>query len=173
MMATEGVELTPEQVANLLETLAEQVKDGAGNEVLRFKTNMRLELRGPDGALKDHRELHNLICTVGKEQILKASSAETLSQFAYCAIGTGTTAASAADTALQTEVARSTVITPTNPNADTLQFQTTFGAGVGTGAITESGLLDAASVGHLLCHQVFAAVNKAAGDSLTVTWSIT
>lgn len=167
------MEMTPEQVASLLETLAEQARDGAGNEVLRFRTNVRLELRGPDGEVKDTRELHNVICTTGKQQVLKASSAETLSQFAYCAIGTGTTAAAATDTALQTEVARSTIITPTNPNANTLQFVATFAAGVGTGAITESGLLDAASVGNLLAHQVFGAVNKAAGDSLTVTWQIT
>lgn len=174
------MELTPKQVANLLLTLAEQAKDiadGEGCEVLRFRTNVRLELRGPDGeardVLKDVREVHNVICTAGKQQLLKASSAKYLNQFAYCAIGTSTTAASASDTALGTEVARSSVITPTNPDGNTLQFSATFGPGVGTGAITESGLLDASSVGDLLARQVFSAVNKASGDSLTVTWAIT
>ena len=161
------------RIADELKRLAQQVEDGATNEVLKLHTNIRIELRGPDGNLKDEREIHNLICTIGKQQILKASAAKYLNQFAYCGIGTGTNAAAIGDTILQTEVSRSAVITPTNPDANTLQFVATFGAGVGTGAITESGLLDAAAAGNLLARQVFAVVNKGAGDTLTMTWSLT
>lgn len=147
--------------------------DALHRESLPLHPNMHLELRGPDGELKEDRWEHNLICTAGLNQILEASGAQYVNGFAYCAIGTGATAASASDTALQTEIARTTVITPTNPSAGELQFVATYAPGVGTGAITESGLLSAASVGYLLCHQVFSVINKGAGDTLTVTWQIT
>jgi hypothetical protein len=130
-------------------------------------------LTGPDGEIKEERRFHNLITTAGKRKLLLAASANQLNAFGYCAIGTGTTAANTADTTLGTEVARSSVITPTNPDSDHLQFQATFAAGTGTGAITESGLFDAASVGTLLCRQVFSVINKGAGDSLQITWSLT
>lgn len=142
-------------------------------DVLKLDTNVHMVLIGPDGQIKDERRYHNLITTAGKRKLLLASSANQINAFAYCAIGTSTTAANSADTTLGTEVARSSVITPTNPNSDTLQFQTTFAAGTGTGTIVESGLLDASSAGTLLCHQVFGAITKAAGDSLQITWSIT
>ena len=43
----------------------------------------------------------------------------------------------------------------------------------GTGAITEAGILNAASAGTLLCRTVFSVINKGASDSMTVTWTIT
>lgn len=143
-------------------------------EVLKFTYNATIELRGPDGRLKARRRVHNLIVTAGK-QLLLASGATSkyLKDFAYLAIGTGGTAPVIGNTALQTEVARSTVITPTNPDANTLRFVHTFAAGTGTGAIVEAGLLDAASTGNLLNRLVFSVVNKGAADSLTVTINIT
>ncbi|MGA2443687.1 MAG: hypothetical protein ABSH08_22255, partial [Tepidisphaeraceae bacterium] len=38
-----------------------------------------------------------------------------------------------------------------------------------TFAVTEEGILDAASTGNLLARQVFSAINVVSGDSLTVT----
>ena len=37
-------------------------------------------------------------------------------------------------------------------------------------AVTESGVLNAASLGTLLARQTFSAINVANGDSLQVTW---
>lgn len=99
--------------------------------------------------------------------------------FTYIAVGTGTTAAAAGDTALQTETSTSglgrtsgtvSLVTTTQTN-DTAQVTNTFSV-TGTVAVTESGVLNAASTGTLLCHQVFSAINVANGDSLQVTWKI-
>lgn len=143
-----------------------------GQEFLPLSTNVHIELRDKDGNLKDERNIHNIVCTAGKNKILTASGGSLLNSFSYIAIGTGTTAVAIGDTALQTEVARSNGTT-SNPNASTWQTTFTFAAGIGTGAITESGLLDAASVGSLLAHQTFTAVNKGASDTLAVTWQFT
>lgn len=143
-------------------------------EDVTFRANVKMEVHGPDGALKQSVAIHNLICTAGKNFLLDAdlADAKTVRLFGYIAIGTGTNAAAVGDTALQTEVARAAA-TLSNPSAGTLRMVATFAAGIGTGGITESGLLDAASSGNLLARQVFAVVNKGAGDSLTVTWDIT
>ncbi len=153
-----------DEIIEMLQALLDRVR--GCREVLTLETNVRLELRGPDGELKDVREVHNLVCTVGKQKLLSASAPNYLKDFKYLALGTGTNAASAADTTLQTEIARSGAIVATNPDANTLQLQATFGAGVGTGALTELALFDAGVVGNILNRQVFAVVTKGALDTI-------
>ena len=113
----------------------------------------------------------------GAASRLGGSGAEAI--FNYIAVGTGIVAASAANTTLGTETAASGLsrvagtvsrITTTQTN-DTSQVTTTFTV-TGTVAVTESGLLNAASVGVLLCRQVFTAINVVNGDSLAITWQI-
>lgn len=97
----------------------------------------------------------------------------------YIGVGTGTTAAAVTDTALVTELAVSglsraaasvSLVTTTVAN-DTAQMVVTYTV-TGTAAVTESGVLNAASAGSLLCRQVFSAINVVSGDSLQVTWKI-
>jgi hypothetical protein len=59
----------------------------------------------------------------------------------------------------------------TETAGDTAQLLNTFNFTTGgTFAVTESGVLNAASTGTLLARQVFTAINVASGDSLQVTW---
>lgn len=152
--------------------LIEMFRTELGNESLILHSNVNYKLFDEDGLLKQEENVHNLICTAGKDKLVATSSMKYIKDFAYIAIGTNATAANAADTTLGTETARS-LATLSNPDAHTYQAQVTFAAGTGTGTVTESGLLDAASTGNLLTHQVFSGIAKAAGDSLQVTWSIT
>jgi hypothetical protein len=120
----------------------------------------------------------NLVTSAGKAGIasrINGSGGEAA--FTYIAVGTGTTAAAAGDTALQTESstnglsrANSTAsrVTTTVTN-DTAQLVNTFSV-TGTVAVTESGVLNASSVGTLLARQVFSAINVVNGDSLQITW---
>ena len=52
-------------------------------------------------------------------------------------------------------------------------YVASFEAGDATGAVTEAGLFNAVTGGDMLCRTVFAVVNKAADDTMTVTWTIT
>jgi hypothetical protein len=90
----------------------------------------------------------------------------------YIAVGTGVTAAAAAQTALVTESTR-IAATFSKPTTNQLQFTATFAAGVATGAITEAGVFNAASAGIMLDRVVFSVINKASGDSLTETFTFT
>ena len=122
--------------------------------------------------------IHNLVVDAGKAGVasrINGSGGEAA--FTYIAIGTGTTAAAAGDTALQTEIttgggaranATASRVTTAVTN-DTAQLQYTFNF-TASFAVTESGGLNAASAGTLLARQVFSAINVANGDSLQVTW---
>lgn len=97
--------------------------------------------------------------------------------FTFIAIGIGTVAAAAADTALGSEIttgggaraAATASRVTTDVTNDTAQLQVTF-TFTATFAVTESGALNASSAGVLLARQVFTAVNVVNGDSLQVTW---
>jgi hypothetical protein len=109
----------------------------------------------------------------------RCNGAGSEAAFTYIGIGTGTTAANVADTTLETEIttgggarANSTAsrVTTTVTN-DTAQLVNTFTFTAGF-AVTESGVLNAASSGVLLCRQVFSAINVVSGDTLQITWKI-
>jgi hypothetical protein len=50
-----------------------------------------------------------------------------------------------------------------------------MGAGVGTGAITEAGIFNVVTedTTDLICYSSFSVINKAAGDALVITWTLT
>ena len=95
----------------------------------------------------------------------------------FLAVGTGTTAEAATQTALVTEVesrvsGTSSQVTTTTTN-DTYQVVGTISV-TATRAFTESGLFDVitSASGNMLCRAVFAAINLVSGDSLQVTWRV-
>jgi hypothetical protein len=144
------------------------------NEVITVKGRIKFDLFDSTGKLKDSREINNVVVTVGKNflaaWLAAASQAGYFMQ--YIGLGTGTNAANSADTALQTELA-TRVAGTLSSSTNVWQNQATFGAGVNTGAITEAGIFSASAAGTLLARQVFGVINKAAGDSLQITWQIT
>lgn len=91
----------------------------------------------------------------------------------HIAIGTGTTAAVIADTALETEIARVAVSGAPVQTGSTLKYSATFPAGTGTGAITELGLMNAGSGGTLIARVVRGVMTKTATDPMLIEWTIT
>ena len=118
------------------------------------------------------QEVPNLVVTAGKGYVASRMKDTTQAAMSHMAIGTGTTAVAVANTALVSEVDRNS-LTSTTVSGSTITFVATFGAGEGTGAITEAALLNASSSGTMLCRTVYAVVNKGSQDSMTVTWSVT
>jgi hypothetical protein len=89
----------------------------------------------------------------------------------HMAIGTGTTAPAGGDTTLESEAGR-VALNSNVRTANAIAYVATFPAGTGTGAITEAGILNAASAGILLCRTTFAVINKGAADTLGITWTV-
>ena len=100
-----------------------------------------------------------------------------MAAFTYLAVGIGTTAADAADTALESEIVDSGLEraaatcsrVTTDVTNDTAQLLKSWSV-TGTKAVTEAGALNAASTGTLLGRQVFSAINVVSGDTLQITY---
>jgi len=88
----------------------------------------------------------------------------------HMAIGTG----SPASTLLGTENARVAFTSKTRSGA-VVTMVGDYAAGTGTGAITECGLFDVvtANTVNMIASQSFSAINKAAGDTLSVSYTLT
>jgi hypothetical protein len=124
---------------------------------------------------------HNLVTNSGhKAANAKISGQGSYGNFTVIALGTGTTAAAATDTALENEItgnggARATATatqTTTDVTDDTTTLTHTF-TFTGAETVTEEGIFDSTTVAGstMLAHQVFAAVNVQAGDTLTISHS--
>jgi hypothetical protein len=118
------------------------------------------------------QEIPNLVVTDGKEFVASRMKDATATAMSHMAIGTGSTAAAAGDSALGSEAGR-VALTSTTVTNNEVEYVATFGAGTGTGAITEAGILNASTDGTLLCRTVFSVVNKGSADSMTITWTVT
>jgi len=138
----------------------------------KVKGRLNVVLTDKDGNVKDSREVNNLVVDAGLDYIASRMKDTTDTAMSHMAVGAGTTAAAAGDTALGSELGRVS-LTSTTVTSNAVAYVATFGAGTGTGAVTEAGILNAGSGGTLLCRTVFDVVNKSADDTLSVTWTIT
>jgi hypothetical protein len=140
-------------------------------ETIKAKGELSIKLFGPDGKLKGEQNVPNLVVTTGKT-FIAARMVGTPTAMSHMAIGSGTTDPAVGDTALQTELGRVSLTSSASAGA-VVTYIASFGAGVGTGAVTEAGILNASSSGTLLCRTEFSVINKGADDSMSITWTIT
>ena len=129
-------------------------------------------LYGVDGALKQEQVVDNIIVATGKSWMASRWKDATAAAMSHIGVGTNAAAAVVGDTTLGTEVGRA-ALTTTTVAANKITYAATFGPGVATGALVESGVFNAASAGTMLNRGVFAVINKGAADTLVVTWEIT
>jgi hypothetical protein len=140
---------------------------------MKVKEEVHIALYGPDGKLKTERRVRNTVTTAGKngaaDQILASPS---LSKPGWMELGTGSPTStllgayiSGSRTALDSKTRNNAVVT----------MVCTFPAGTGTGAVTEAGIFDVVTQNtvNMWLSSSFSVINKAAGDSLVITWSLT
>lgn len=165
-------------------------RDKDGNILKLFNLNAlgkflrNLNIQAPKfvlfGSWKNELCFHNLITTAGKglgTALLGAVGSPAACT--YLELGTGTNAAAAGDTGLQTPItdtglarAAATVTQQTTTTAnDTLQLYKIWTA-TGAKAVTECGIFNAASTGTMLGRQVFSAINTADTNTLAITYQI-
>ena len=137
------------------------------NDGLKLTGKLKIALNG-----ETVQEVNNLVVTDGKEYVASRMKDATATAMSHMAIGSGSTAAAAGDSALGSQLGR-VALTSTTVSGAVVTYLATFPAGTGTGAVTEAGILNASSSGDLLCRTVFSVVNKGASDSMTITWTVT
>jgi len=119
----------------------------------------------------------NLVVTAGKEWVAgRFKDGSIPDEMSHMALGSGSTAAAAGNTALGTELASSRIVLTTDggtvSNA-TVQYDATWTSSHGAYAIEEAGIFNASSGGTMLARTVFAIINKGTDDTVTISWTIT
>jgi hypothetical protein len=122
---------------------------------------------------------HNSVTKLGMQEVAKLILTDVGgTAFDYIGIGEGTTAATVNDATLESEVKRKAAVGSLNTTTqinDTAKWVVTFSSAdslSGNDAITEIGILNAASNGVLLLRQVYSPADNCnwdAGDTLEVT----
>lgn len=123
------------------------------------------------GETLEERVIKNLVVSGGLAWIASRMVAAP-AVMSHMAVGSGVVAATDADTALGNEITR-VALTSATAAMGVVTYVAAYPAGVGTGALTEAGLLNAAADGTLLARTVFPVVNKGAEDGISITWAIT
>jgi len=120
------------------------------------------------------RESKNLIVNAGLNLVrdLVSNLATVPDVPSHLGIGTGSTAAAAADTALESETGSRISATVTEPANYQIKYAGTSAAGSHAVGWTEVGIFNASSSGTMLCRVVFAVLNKGAADSFTIEYTI-
>lgn len=147
------------------------------NDSIKAKGTLQLTLIDENGQIKQQDE-HNLVVNTGLAYIASRMKDTTAGAMSHMGVGTGTTAAAAGNTALETALGArvtldSTTLVTTTATDDSVQYVATFDAGTATGAITEAGIFNALTSGTMLCRTVFPVINKGALDTLVITWKVT
>ncbi len=145
------------------------------NENLKLSGQLSIVLKDKAGNIKDQREVKNLVVNAGLGFIASRMKGTAKDVMSHMALGSGSTSAAAGNTDLGSilgsrEALDSTTIAGTND--EQVVYVATFEAGDATGAVTEAGIFNAATSGDMLCRTVFSVVNKAADDTMSVTWTI-
>jgi len=142
------------------------------NEDLKMNGELSIVVTGQDGAIKQELVVPNLVVTVGKGYIASRMAGTAATVMSHMAIGSGVTAPVIGNTTMETSLAR-VGLTSFTATLAVVTAVASFGAGVGTGSITEAGIFNDVTTGTMLCHTTFPLVTKEAGDSIAITWAIT
>lgn len=125
--------------------------------------------RGKTGLVERYR-VENLFTDDGLAYIAARCADEAVDPISHMALGTGTTPAAGGNAALEAEIVGSRVPVIVTGTGAARTYTGVFGPGVGTGAVTEAGLLNAATAGLLTNRTVFGTKSKDPDDTFTINW---
>lgn len=143
-------------------------------ETINLAANVLVEVHDAEtGAVLDRQRIHNLVVNAGLNLIRDLLDGDAVAGITHFAVGTGTTAVSATQTALVTQVLRDAVTSRTS-NAQQLVVGYYLASGSANGnTLWEAGLFNAASGGTMFARvKLASSIVKTASIAVTFTWTI-
>ena len=138
---------------------------------LKVKGVAQLSLLDSDGNEKRTVTTSNLVVDTGLNFIVdRMKDDETV--MTHMGVGTGTTAPTASDTTLETQLGNRELIETSTVTNNSILYRSVFEAGDSTGQLTEAAIFNASTGGTMLCRVTFDAIDKQANDSLAIKWTI-
>ncbi len=146
-------------------------------EDLNMNGHFKAELFSSNGKLKDIREIHNTVTTLGHKMAAdQLLSSPAIATPGWMEVGTGT-GQDSADSLLAAYISgsRTALDSKTRGANAVITMICTLSAGVGTGSITEAGTFNVSTENttDMITYSNFSVINKAASDSLVITWTLT
>lgn len=146
------------------------------DDTIKLVGKVKLDLLDSNGSLKQTFTKDNLVVATGKSYIASRMISNNTPLVSHMAIGTANVAPSSNNVLLLGEIGRA-VINSFNISDNTVTFSSQFGAGVGTGTISEAGIFNSqnttANTGTMLCRVNFNDINKGASDIIVISWNVT
>jgi len=142
-------------------------------DTLKATGSLVIVVTGPDGKIKEKREVNNLVVNIGKNHIAARVTSNANVIMSHMAVGSANVAATSGQNLLLGETSRVS-LSSTSASANAITYNATFPAGSGTGTICEAGIFNAAgaNAGIILCRTRFNEINKAADDVIAITWNV-
>ena len=136
--------------------------------------HLQIYARHEDGRIEKVVDQKNLVTTVGLNLLRDLISGNGSAFITHAALGSGTTAPSLTDTALENEVIRKAVAVDISIGSGKVRFEWEIGKPEANspGTISEAGLLTALSGGILVTHITFAPFNKTDKIELSCKWTL-
>lgn len=144
------------------------------NEQLKIITNLEIKKYNYKTKKVRYIRVHNITTNVGLNQIRDALAGDSVTFPTHLAVGTGTTAETTGDTALETEQFRDTLTSKNKTATGQVQYKYFLGSGDANGHdISETGLFNAGSNGDMLARATFEPDEKTASEGWTFIWTVT
>lgn len=142
------------------------------HDSLPLRVNVNIYVHdAQSGELLDAISRHNLVVLAGRNLVRDLLYIAATNPLSHCAVGTGSTAATANDTALGAEVFRS-AITQFIPLSGQLQVKHYLSSTQANGnTLTEAGLFNASSGGTMFARVTYAGIAKTSAISITYVWT--
>ncbi len=137
-----------------------------------IKGKLHIELFDAEGKLKDERFIGNAVTALGDAHVAECLADNSATYMGWMAVGTGT----GGTTTLNSESDRNALTSTTQGSGGSdndVVYVGDWAAGDATAALTEAGILNAASNGVLFVYATFSVINKGASDTLKITWTVT
>jgi hypothetical protein len=143
----------------------------------RIKGRVRLKLTGPDGQVKHESLRLNNITALMDRHVADQMSDQGEGSIGYIGVGVGVGTEIPSQIGLDESLAcvvLDSITQGSDENDNDVIYVATFGPRVGTGIISEAGLLkDDNNISLMAYLTGFAPINKQVADTLTVTWTVT
>lgn len=140
--------------------------------IIKMTGELNIKKFNSSNDLIEQINIPNLVVSVGKQHVAERMVNDSEVKMSHMAIGSGQMTATATNTALVTELARAVLLSSIRSGAN-ITYTAVFGPGIGTGAVTEAGILNDSTAGTMLCRTTFPVISKDAAESIAISWTVT
>lgn len=150
------------------------------SDMIKLRGRILMKLFDRDGKLKWSHSAKNTLTVLYDATVADRMAAGADALISHMAVGSTTGGKTTASTALEAQIGTRYALDGGTPaqqagaDDNDVQYHRTFAAGEGTGSIKEVGMFTHITNATMMAyHDGFGQIDKAAADSLAVTWTVT